>query len=562
MNEELLKSIMYLFVGIAVLLCGMKFMSGGLKKITGRGLRNFFRKTQNNAFLGLAMGTVISLVTSSDATSALVIGFINAGAMTIFQGISIMLGGYIGTTITGILASFSSLPISIYLLSLAFIGTMMMFFTNEKIKNIGEILCGLGLLFFGLAVMKDAFGNADIKAFCTSMFASINFPILLFFIGLVVTALAQSSSAVTGIIIAMVGGGAIPLSSALYIALGATLGTVATTLLSSITGNVEGKRTAVTAFILRLISSAVAVALVWIFEQYIVTGLQAMAIGGSDEFPLAMFILIYNLIFMPMLIPLIKPVSNLVARIVKDKKKDEYADAVEFIDDGLLKSPDIALMQARKEIVHMYDLSFENYKRGLERVVGGLTEGHKEVAKTEGQIDYLNERITDFLIKLAPLVQTDSERKVGTYFHVINDIERIGDHGFNFSESADAMLSEELSFSDAAKTELAQMDKKIQEMFVMARECFAEKQYRNLKKLREYEETIHQLKQDFYSNHYERVLKEECSQQMTPYISTLIVELERVADHLTNIGYSIVNPTGDSEETTPKKTGRRRKARQ
>ena len=558
--DDLLKAIMFLLVGIAVLLCGMKFMSAGLKKIAGKGLRNFFKKTQNNPVVGVLMGFVISLVIHSDATSALVIGFINAGVMPMFQGISIMLGGYIGTTITGILASFSSLPISTYLLAFAFIGTMMMFFTNEKVKDVGEILCGLGLLFFGLAVMKDAFGNDDIRSFCVTMFSTINYPVLLFVIGVALTALAQSSSAVTGIIIAMVGGGALGLSSALYIALGATLGTVATTLLSSLTGNVEGKRTAVTAFALRLLSSIVALILIMIFEKPLTAFFHSMAIGDTDEFPLAMFTVLYNLIFMPLLIPLIKPVSNLVTKLIKDKSASEYADTVQFIDENLLKSPDIALMQARKEITHMFDLSYDNYVRGIAKMVHYTNETNKEIAKREGEIDYLNNRITDFLIKLAPLLESKGERKVGSYFHVINDIERIGDHAYNFSESADAMFNEDLGFSTAALDEIVEFDNVIREMFALSRSIFVDKQRGALTKLRDLGEKCHVLKQNFYEHHYERVLKEECSQKMTPYISTLIVELERVADHLTNIGYSIVNPTGDLDvEEGKKRPARRRK---
>ncbi|MBO4541433.1 MAG: Na/Pi cotransporter family protein, partial [Bacilli bacterium] len=363
--DDLLTAIMYLLVGVAVLLIGMRFMSGGLKKIAGKGLRRFFKKTQNNPFLGMGMGFVISTVIHSDATSALVIGFINAGVMTIVQGLAIILGGYIGTTITGILASFSSLTISVYLLSLAFIGVMMMFINNEKVKNIGEILAGLGLLFFGLAVMKDAFSNDEINAACTAMFGTISFPLLIFLLGVIITALAQSSSAVTGIVIAMVGGGALPLSSAFYLALGATLGTVATTLLSSLNGNIEGKRTAVTAFLLRAVSSLVAVAIVWIFETPISNFFHLMAINGSDEFPLAIFLVIYNVIFMPLLLPLIRPTVSLVNNLIKDKTDAKMASAVQFIDDKLVKSPDIALMQAQKEIINMLDLSFENYQLGL-----------------------------------------------------------------------------------------------------------------------------------------------------------------------------------------------------
>ena len=548
---DLTTAIMYLLVGVAVLLVGMRFMSGGLKKIAGKGLRRFFKKTQNNPVLGMGMGFVISTIIHSDATSALVIGFINAGVMTIVQGLAIILGGYIGTTITGILASFSSLSISVYLLSFAFIGVMMMFFTNEKIKSTGEILCGLGLLFFGLAVMKDAFSNDEINAACTAMFSTINFPLLLFLIGVLITALAQSSSAVTGIVIAMVGGGAVPLSSAFYLALGATLGTVATTLLSSLNGNIDGKRTAVTAFVLRALSSLVAVAIVWIFETPISTFFHMMAINGSDEFPLAIFLVMYNVIFMPLLIPLIKPTVRLVNNLIKDKTNAKFASTVQYIDDKLLKSPDIALMQAQKEIIGMFDLSFENYQRGLGKIVNYSTENSKLIVETEDKIDYLNQRITDFLIKVAPLAESRGERKIGAYFHVINDIERIGDHGFNFHETADAMNMEDLSFSPAAKEEILSMDVIIRDMFVVAKEIFINKDQDNLTYLREQEERIHQLKGDFYRNHYERVIKEECSQQMTPYISTLIVELERVADHLTNIGYSVINPTGDLKLQIP-----------
>ncbi len=550
MSEDLIKAIIYLFVGIAVLLVGMRFMSGGLKKMVGKGLRRFFKRTQNNPFLCMGIGLVITiLIQSSDATSALVIGFINAGAMQIGQGLAIMLGGYIGTTITGVLASFSSLSISVYLLALAFVGVaMMMFFHNEKINNIGEILCGLGLLFFGLAVMKDAFSNEEMSNIVKTMFSSINFPLVLFLLGVVITALAQSSSAITGIVIAMVGGGALELSAALYIVLGATLGTVATTLLSSMSGNIDGKRAAVIAFVMRAITSVIALAILWIFESPIVTFLQWMQIEGSDQFPVAMFTVIYNVIFMPLMIPLIKPLTNLFTKLIKDKKADEFASCVQFIDDRLLKSPEVALMQARQEIVHMFDLAYQNYRNGYSKILNYSNEKTKEIINIEGQIDYLNSRITDFLIKLAPLLQSSGERKVGAYFHVINDIERIGDHAYNFHESADSMNQEDLAFSATAKKEIIELDAVVTDMFQVARNIFINKDKKDLAHLREQEEETHRMKQNFYQHHYERVLKDECSQKMTPYISSFIVELERVADHLTNIGYSIISPTGDTQE--------------
>ena len=549
MDAQLLKAIMYLLVGVSVLLCGMKMMSSGLKKVVGKGLRGFFKKTQNNPFAGMGIGTAVTaLVQSSDATAALVIGFINAGAMTMYQGLSIILGAYIGTTVTGVLASFSSLSISIYLLAFAFIGTVLMFFNKDKVKNIGEILCGFGLLFFGLAVMKDSFKNPDISNALTNLFSNINSPILLFVIGILVTAMVQSSSAISGIAIAMVGGGALSLNSALYIVLGATLGTVTNTLLASIGGTVDAKRTAWIAFAMRAMTAAIALIIVWIFENPIANLFHNVAINGSDEFPVALFTVVYNLIFMPLMIPCIKPMIKLFSRFIKTKENKDIINVIHFIDDKQLKYPEIALMQVRQEIINMYDIAYENYKLGLDKIVNYSNENTKEIIKLEDQTDYLNDRITDFLIKLANVVSKDDERKVGSYFHVINDIERIGDHAFNFHESAEKMNEEELYFSNAAKEEIAELNRVLCDMFDMAREIFANKDRANLSKLHEYEELTDKLKDDFYSSHYERVIKEQCSTKMTPYISTLIVELERIADHLTNIGYSIVNPVGDEQK--------------
>ena len=543
---DLLTAIIYLLVGVSVLLVGMRLMSSGLKKIAGKGLKGFFKKTQNNPFVGMGMGAAITmLIQSSDATAALVIGFINAGVMTIYQGLSIILGGYIGTTITGVLASFSSLSVSVYLIAFAFIGVVMTFFSKPIIKNIGEILCGFGLLFFGLAVMKSSFQNADISAFCTNLFSSINFPVVLFLVGIVLTALAQSSSAITGIVIAMVGGGALGLNSAIYIALGATLGTVTNTLLTSMNGSTDGKRTALICFTMRAITSIIALIIIMIFEQPIVAGLHTMAIGGSDEFPLAMFTVIYNIIFMPLLIPFLKPLIRLFNRIVKDKSEKNMAHVVQFIDDKLLKTPEIALMQVHKEIIHMFDIAYENYGYGLAKIKKYSNENTTKIVELEDQCDYLNNRITDFLIKLANTVSSEDEKKVGAYFHVINDIERIGDHAYNFHESAEEMNNEDLYFSPAAITEIEELDKVLRSMFDTTKEIFVNKDKAALPYLHEQEEMTDKLKQDFYNNHYERVIKDECSSKMTPYISSLIVELERIADHLTNIGYSIVNPTGD-----------------
>ena len=314
-------AIIYLLVGISVLLIGMKMMSTGLKKCIGRGIRRFFKKTENNPIVSLGIGTVVTAgIQSSDATNAMVIGFINAGAMSMFQGLCIMLGAYIGTTATGILASFSSLPISLYFLGFAFIGIVLTFINNDFLKNIGDILAGLGLLFFGLAIMKAGFKQPDIVNGIQQLFGYINYGPLLYFFGILLTALVQSSSAVTSIVIAMVGAASISLGSGLYIVLGAMVGTVVTTLLASIGGPVNGKRAAWIAFSLRLITTLLMLIFLSIFNAQISSAMHVFAINGSDELPVALFTVFFNILFMPLCIPFLKPLIKLFEKIVKERE--------------------------------------------------------------------------------------------------------------------------------------------------------------------------------------------------------------------------------------------------
>ena len=263
--EKLIISIITLLVGAAVFIVGMNMMSSGLKKSTGPGLRRLLKKIRNNRFAGLGIGAATTaLIQSSAATSVMAIGFINAGAMTIFQGVCIILGAYIGTTVTGLLASLSSFSISHYFILLAVIGVILMFIKKEKIKNFGEILAGLGLLFFGLNTMSSAItNNTDLIDGIKAFFQAIDFPPLLLLIGAIVTALLQSSSATSGIAIAMVSTGALGFNDAVYLVLGATIGTVITTLIATIGGNVNAKRTGIICLVIRITTALIALAIYW-----------------------------------------------------------------------------------------------------------------------------------------------------------------------------------------------------------------------------------------------------------------------------------------------------------
>lgn len=545
-NATLLEAIIYLLIGIAVFLTGMNLMSSGLRKATGKKLKNFFKKTRNNPIAGMGIGTAFTaIIQSSDATAAMVIGFINAGAMTIFQGISIILGAYIGTTVTGLIVSFSSLNFSLYLLLFAFIGIVLSFFKSDMVKNVGEILAGLGLLFFGLAVMKGTFSQVDIHDFCLNLFNNAGSPVLLFLIGIVIAALAQSSSACTGIVIAMVGAGSLSLESGLCVVIGATIGSVTNTLLVSAQGKVDGKRVAWMCFTMRVFTALIGLLVVALAGTSIAKGFKY--VFKTNELSVAMFMVTYNIILMPLLIPVIKPLEKVFNKVIKDKSKTSVEGAVKYIDDNLIKTPEIALMQTKKEIINMLTLAEENYERCYQRIKDQLTTNDDLINETEDQVDYLNKRITDYLINVSSNAQTRDEKKVGAYFHVINDIERIGDHAYNYYEMSINMANESLKFSSHAIDELDAMHNVLRKMFAMAKEIFYTKDHKRLEELHLLEEKTDELKEAYSSNHYSRITQNLCSVELTPFYSGIVSEIERVADHLVNIAYSIDNPTGDED---------------
>jgi len=544
--EKLILSIITLFVGAAVFIVGMNMMSSGLKKSTGRGLKRLLKKIRNNRFACFGIGTTVTaLVQSSAATGVMAIGFIAAGAMTVFQGVNIILGAYVGTTVTGLIASLSSISISKYFVILAVIGVILMFFKKELIKNIGEILAGLGILFFGLSTMSGAImGNADLVKGIEDFFEAVKFPLLLLLIGALVTALLQSSSASIGIIVAMVGTGALHFEQAMYLVLGATIGTVITLLIATIGGNVNVKRTGLVVLIVRVLAALVALAICWPLATFITDGFH-IVFGDNNALAIAVFHVIYNIIFMLAALPFVKPLEMIAEKVIKDKEQEKMRQSLKFIDNHLLNTPTIAMMQVKREILNMMQLAKGNLKLGYNRLVYQDNANDKELIETEDKIDYINNEITQFLINLTHNVSLNDEKILGSYFHVVNDIERIGDHAYNFYESSLKMVDNDLAFSDTAKKEFDSMFTVIEQMFELTLVIFHDRSKESLKKLHDLENQTDELKNELSSAHYERIQKKTCHVENSPFYTTLVSELERVADHLVNIGYSIVNPIGD-----------------
>ena len=540
-------SILTLLTGVGVFLVGMNMMSNGLEKCAGKGMKTLLGKISTNRFAGVGTGiAATAIIQSSSATSVIVIGFVNAGIMTLAQATSIIMGANVGTTVTNALVALSGsdFDIDVYMMALAFIGVVMSFFKKESIKNVGTILSGLGVLFIGLDLMSGALGGAEIKAFFTNLFATINFPLLLIILGVVFTALVQSSSAATGIVIVMAGQGVLDIGEAMFIVLGATIGTCITSTLASLGAGINAKRTAFIHLLMNVVGTCIFTAVIWPLKSVIASWLLNI---DDPMWQITIFHIVYKLLLTIVLFPFVNQLVAVAERVFKDAPNKEETLKLKFVDDLLLKSPTIALAQVKKEINYMIDLVKENVSGCFTAMETGSTKLNAKLAENEKIIDFTNGALTKFLIKLSSMVEESNEVVIGSYFHVLNDLERIGDHAENFVEIGEEMSEKGLAFSPIAMEEIGSMRKNINEMFALAEKAFKELDVSVLGAVLKLEEEVDEQKKVLSTNHYNRMAEGNCSIELSPYFTSTISGLERVADHLVNVGYSIVNPTGDEE---------------
>lgn len=553
---QLIGSLIWLLAGVGVFIVGMNFMSDALEKSASSGMKKLLEKISNNRFSGVGIGaSVTAIIQSSSATSVMVIGLVNAGVMTLMQATPIIMGANIGTTITGVLVALKNDYFNMVMYLLAFAGVMMGFAKKEKVQIAGKLCCGLGLIFVGLEVMssEQAFGNPLVERLFTNIFQVIDFPLLLILVGIIFTALIQSSSAATGVVITMVGTGVLPLDLALFIILGANIGTCVTALLASVGANANSKRVAFIHFTFNLIGTALFTALIWILREPVVNLLYS-AIPGQDQMALQMrvslFHVIFNLSTTLLLLPFAKQLVDLSRLVIKDKASTEQAYTLKYVDDRLLSTPPIALMQVKKEIDYMLDLVQENLTLCFLSVETGSQKNDAQIRTNEKIINFTNNTLTEFLIKLSSTsIEQSDEKTIGTYFHVLNDLERIGDHAENFHEIGLEVASKGLAFSDLAYKEIASMRAKVMEMFAVSKDAFDKANKKKLHTLTSLEDQVDTIKKDLTAVHFARLVEGNCNPSVSPYYSSIILGLERVADHLVNIGYSIVSPTGSQKKT-------------
>ncbi|MDR0856124.1 MAG: Na/Pi cotransporter family protein [Clostridiales bacterium] len=560
---QIVACVFLLFAGMGVLMLGMKLMSEGLERSAGRGMQNLLGRITNNRFKGMAVGaTVTAVVHSSAACTVMVIGFVNAGILTLFQATAVILGANIGTTITGLMVSLESFNVSLYLGSVALVGVfMVMFAKKEKWQRLGQILTGVGMIFIGLRLMSGAFDTQEFNALLITFFnlpVFLKVPLLMAIVGMILTAVVQSSSAVNMLVISMTLNGVIPLECALFVVLGAEVGTCVTGLIASVGANVNAKRTALIQLLFNVLGSALFIAIIWIFKPQVVGLLTSLFPESAAAFRISVFQTVFNVVTVLMLLPFIKPFVRLVELLTPEKIKNPGVGAAEFhvdgahfsfIDDRILQTPSIALSQVHKEILSMALEAKDNLDRGVRAVLTRDLSERDTIFEAESRINFVNRGVAHFLIKLSSASgSVADEEKIGTLHHVIADIERIGDHAINFFQRAEECINNDIFFTPDGLGEVRNIYGKMVKMFDVVVHVFETGDTSLLKTVSAEEDEIDTLRKTINNNHIARLRAGGCSVESGPVFYSLIAAIERVADHLTNIAFSVKSPTGSQHE--------------
>ncbi len=548
--------------GIAALMVGINMMGSNLEKAAGRHMRRLMAKATKNRFLGVATGAAVTaLVTSSGATTVMIVGFVNVGLMTLTQAVSVIMGANIGTTVTAFITAISTTGGGIQAVAIfaffAFVGVLMNMFGNKDIiKHIGLIFAGLGLIFIGMntmsrsmATLLDESSNPAIAGAVKDLFAAIGgeggelswqIPVL-FVLGALLTGLVQSSAAVTAIVMSLASTGVVDMQFAIFVILGTNLGTCAVALLSSLGTSVNARRAAFVHFSFNLIGG-----IIFIIPLSFATVSGALVSFLQSFIPniaiqIAVFHMFFNVVTTVILLPFQKYLVKLAEFVVRDKKgSSKGGEEDETLDMRLLKTPAIAIGQARKQIIKMGKLAFSNYKLSLDMLLSGDLGQLNAFAEREKHINEYNHYINSFLVKLTlePLSQLD-EKKLSSFYHVTSDLERIGDYAENIVEYAQTAVKDKITFTDHAVEEIREMDLHLTELYKNVEMTFEAINLNYMPIIDREEQATDDLCVQMQQSHLRRLNENRCTPEAGAVFLQLALNMERIGDHMKNIANSV-----------------------
>ena len=525
--------------GLGLFLFGIRTMGDGLENAAGAKLKRMLEVLTGNRFLAVLVGFVVTaIIQSSTATTVMVVGFVNAGMMSLAQAVGVIMGANIGTTVTSLLIAlnFSSVAAAAVL-----VGVILMLASKKTVvKNLGAIFTGFGLLFLGIDMMSDSMAplreSAGFMNFIVTVSESPLRPLFGIILGIVMTAVLQSSSASVGVLQTLAMQGLVPLKFSVFVLFGQNIGTCLTALFSTVGAKKNSKRAAVIHLLFNLIGTGIFI-LIALLAPY-VEWIEKLSPDPMAQ--IAISHIVFNIVSTVVMFPFAKVLVKLSFLLVPGKDDSESEMHCKFIDDRLLNTPPFAVMQVSKEVARMAKLARDNFETSAHALINRSDKDLDKVMENEEIINYLNHHITSYLVKLNALDITDSDSDyIARVFHAINDIERVGDHAINLAEAAQHNIGEGLKFSDPAREELNQLCGSVVILLERSMAAFDNQSLSDdeAKELSDLEEHIDDLTLECQDSHIFRLNRKECNTEAGMLYLNTITDFERVGDHAINIAF-------------------------
>ena len=526
--------------GLGLFLFGMNLMSEGIEKAAGAKLRNILELFTKNKFMGMIVGILFTgIIQSSSACTVMVVSFVNSGLMNLYQAAGVIFGANIGTTVTSQLVSFNLSKIAPLFVLIGVI--MVSFIKNETSKKLGDIVLGFGVLFMGLSTMSSSMSSLKESQEVVNALAGLDNPFLAVLLGTAVTSVIQSSSVTVSIILLMANQGLLELNIVLYIILGCNIGACASAMIASLSGKKDAKRAALIHLLFNIIGTVILFVILQVASGPVISMIQSFsADNGRFVANAHTLIKIFQVI-------VLFPFSSLIVKmtyllIPGEDKKVGYREVntLKYIGDKVVFNPATAVVEVIKEIERMGDLASENLNRAMNGLITLDEEDINEVYEVEKNINFLNHAITNYLVKINQTnLPIEDLKSIGALFHVVNDIERIGDHAVNVADNARTRKVKELSFSKEAQFEMGKMMDKVNTIIRYSIEMFAEGKYEHMTAISVLEDEIDHLERELQQAHIDRLTRGECTPDAGMLYSDIVSGLERVADHAVNIAFAI-----------------------
>jgi phosphate:Na+ symporter len=546
---EIGSMLMQLAGGLGLFLFGMKLMGDGLEMAAGSKLRGMIERLTKNKYMGALVGLVVTaVIQSSSATTVMVVGFVNAGLMNLAQAVGVIMGANIGTTVTGVMIAINLTAIAPLAVLIGVV--MISFIKRNSVKHIGQIIAGFGILFMGMKMMSTAMEPLSESEVFTSLMTSFSNPLLGVLVGLVFTAIIQSSSASVGVLQALGAAGAITLPSAIYVIYGQNIGTCVTALISSVGTSKTARRTAVVHLMFNVFGAVLFIVISMLFPF---AELVQRIVPGNVMAQISIVHVIFNIVCTAIMLPLSSLLVKVACKVIPGSDPVKSSNSLAYLDARILSTPPVAVAQLFKEVDRMGQLAKETLGMAMDALITQDNTKVDQIYENENTINFLNRGIAEYLVKINGLDLEDYDRQaLGSMYHVISDMERIGDHSENLCELIQTLKKSKQKFSPWAVEQATEMRNRVEAMLEEALQMFAsrETQPQMAADINRREEIIDDATQELKDLHIERLNQGKCSVVAGTVFMDMLTNLERIADHCTNIAYSMTNQKNHELQST------------